>query len=654
MITRIVKYLFIIALAIFHFGNVAAQNPIKKSTEIVVIGGKKCYLHIVREGETLYGISKAYDIPQKEIALENPDVFDGLKVGQTLKVPVKVVETVIPDKDDNFTYHKIKKSQTLYSISKEYDVPIDEIVSYNPSAKDGLKVGEYLKIPKKGTENSNSTNADNEPEKDKDKYIYHKVKKKETLYSLSKKYNTTIRQILAENPELKDRPLNDGETIRILKTETNKVENTDFEKDSTLAEVVKQPKDSLFTIDTMLFPCDSFDLKTYGKPFNIALMLPFNLDEIDIIKEEDHVDNKKMLPKAKPFLEFYEGFLIAVDSLKEVGISVNLFAYNTLKDSATVSEIMHKEEMKHMDMIIGPAFSSNLKIVADIAEKMSIPVISPFYSKVDQIEDNPFLYQVNPAFLTQMHEMMHCLVRHCNKNFVVIHQGDSTENEFLGIFKEMLISEMEASFPDSALMYKEVNTAKEKTSSIDKYLSSDIDNIVMIPSNDQAYISDIITKLNSLAEKKHIVLVGLPSWRKFDNIELEYIHALRMHTFTPFTTDYDSPEVVKFIAKYRDMFKSEPAIFNFCHYSLYGYDIGMYFIQSLASGGKNFGNCLENKVMLQSGFDFHKGKNFDGYENNRTFVLRYDKDFTIKVIDPQNFKPEDFVIEYDSDNKRHR
>ncbi|MCK7496006.1 MAG: LysM peptidoglycan-binding domain-containing protein [Comamonadaceae bacterium] len=85
--------LLIIVLSFFSGNILFAQSDtlkIEKSTDKVMIGGQVYYVHIVKAGETLYSLSNAYGVSQKEIAKENPEIFLGLIVGQALKIPSQI------------------------------------------------------------------------------------------------------------------------------------------------------------------------------------------------------------------------------------------------------------------------------------------------------------------------------------------------------------------------------------------------------------------------------------------------------------------------------------------------------------------------------------------------------------------------------------
>jgi len=109
--------------------------------------GKEKNKYIVQHQDTKYGISKRYGISINELERLNPKIRLGLKVGDTLFVP-KIETKNIAEEDDNFLLYQIEKDDTFYSLNKKYNVTKDQLIFLNPNLSLGLKVGEYIRIPK--------------------------------------------------------------------------------------------------------------------------------------------------------------------------------------------------------------------------------------------------------------------------------------------------------------------------------------------------------------------------------------------------------------------------------------------------------------------------------------------------------------------------
>lgn len=139
---------FIIAFLLFA-GAVSAQISTVKRT----VNNKEFYVHTIEKGQTVYAITKIYGVTDKEIYENNPGAEQGIRAGAELLIPIKGSQSQTPvvDKkpkaENGHIKHIVSKGETLYGLSKQYGVTVDEILSINPSLAEGLKVGAEIKIP---------------------------------------------------------------------------------------------------------------------------------------------------------------------------------------------------------------------------------------------------------------------------------------------------------------------------------------------------------------------------------------------------------------------------------------------------------------------------------------------------------------------------
>ena len=158
--------------------------PVEKSDSKVIIEGNVYYLHIVKAGQTLYSISKAYNLKEFEIEKENPGVTSGLKIGQVLKIPMTTIaEMPETHKQDSTDYirHIFQKGETLFSLSRQYKTNLEDVLKMNPDIDpSSIKEGQIIYFPKSVTE------------KTVEDFFFHKVRRKETLYSISRQYEISL------------------------------------------------------------------------------------------------------------------------------------------------------------------------------------------------------------------------------------------------------------------------------------------------------------------------------------------------------------------------------------------------------------------------------------------------------------------------------
>ena len=125
----------------------------EKSAVIVSINGSKYYIHTVQAGDTLFGLAKTYEVAEQAILQSNPAVAQGLQAGSTLKIPF--VPDVVGRPSEKrlrktFDTHRVAQGETLYAISRQYEIPIPTIIEDNPSLDPiRLRPGERILIRKK-------------------------------------------------------------------------------------------------------------------------------------------------------------------------------------------------------------------------------------------------------------------------------------------------------------------------------------------------------------------------------------------------------------------------------------------------------------------------------------------------------------------------
>jgi LysM domain. len=273
--------------------------------------------------------------------------------------------------DVNFYVHKVQPKETVYGISKQYGVSQDTIFYYNPSAISGIKVDQILKFPVPGKEKKDNNGEQKEIQLNT--FKDHTVQKGETFYGISRKYGITIEEIIAQNPQVKN-GLKAGEVIRIPVSQLDKLQTSRQElttkeqvKNPVISEPNKEITQNKQEFTTVKKSNDCKDFQTEKKRFRIAFLLPFS---------SSGKTNTKIAA------EFFGGAWVAMDSLKNMGMQLEVFVYDTRSknDSAQVKSILSKPELKTMDMIIGPLYSAHIAPVAEFASRYKIPVVSRFRS----------------------------------------------------------------------------------------------------------------------------------------------------------------------------------------------------------------------------------------------------------------------------------
>ncbi|NJO88717.1 MAG: hypothetical protein HC831_06935 [Chloroflexia bacterium] len=236
---------------------------------------------------------------------------------------------------------------------------------------------------------------------------------------------------------------------------------------------------------------------------------------------------------------------------------------------------------------------------------------------------NPFAFLANPSDETEVGNISSFLSNSYDKSILVVHNGSLEEEEVIETYKKKLVQAFASYDQINEIVFKQVNFKAGGAAAVENALSVGLHNIVIIPSNDQVFITNVVTKLNYLTKNYKITLYGMSAWENFRNIEIEYLRNLQFHYGTTSYVDKQDKSVKNFDYSYTTFFKAEPSI-----YSYMGYDISYFFLNVLKDYGKHFQFCLPSVVNknytngLCYNFKFKRVSPFSGFENNWLNIVK--------------------------------
>ena len=178
------------------------------------INPNNMFMYTVKKGDTLYSIARKYNTTAQAIINLNYLKNDNLSIGQVIRIPetyTKEEELILP----NFINYVVEKGDTLYSIARKYNVSVDTIIKDNSLTNNNLTIGQNLKIriPQE-TIIEECIGPDYMPPKEDIPYITYTVKKGDNLYSIATKYNTSVTSITNLN-NLPNNNLSIGQQLKI-------------------------------------------------------------------------------------------------------------------------------------------------------------------------------------------------------------------------------------------------------------------------------------------------------------------------------------------------------------------------------------------------------------------------------------------------------
>jgi LysM repeat protein len=609
-------------LAIVLFCAIAfvlqAQVSVEKSDKQIIILGKKYYIHEVRKGQTPYSISRAYQVSETELVAENPEIMHGLRAGTEIKIPVKDGSSPqISNTSNDFIYHKVEKKQTLYFLSNKYNISEAELLKYNPELVHGTKTGQVLKIPRPGTVVPDENSG----------YRLHTVQPGETVFSLSQKYGIEINDLRIENPELKNQGPRIGQVLRIPIIKKSFQEVLKINQDVVSA-TGSLNYDPLYFEEAGSSPCSEFKYRS-NMIFKVAVLLPLFINENYASRTSG-----KYFRDLGRFYEFYNGLLLAAKRMKESGVSVEFYVKDTKGSTAAFKQILEDTKLKEVDLIIGPVYSEVFKMASDFARENRINIVAPFTQKYeDLVVSNPYMFLANPGQETDIANISNFIAGTPGRSVIVLHTGKDEELKIAELFKTKLVSSYSPHQQVKEIVYKQVNYLTGGQAALENALSLGLENVIVVPSSDMVFLTNLTTRLNFLASKYRFMVVGLRPWEQYESVELDYLKNIQFHYGTTSYVDRNDEKVKLFDYQYKAYFKDEASIFSYL-----GFDIGYYFLNVLKDYGRHFQFCMNSqdkkpyKQGLRFDFNFQRVSPYSGFENNWLRIVKVDKDLQVVKV----------------------
>ncbi|WP_299234114.1 LysM peptidoglycan-binding domain-containing protein [uncultured Bacteroides sp.] len=566
------------------------------------------FLHTVTKGQSLYSISSMYNVTIDDIVRLNPGSDKQIREGAALKIP-----QATNSNSDKPVFHTIQAGETLYRLSVKYNVTTQAICEANPGlSSENFRSGQVIIIP---------VQSDSKPQKETPKVAeqektnvkmndwkdMHKVERKETIFSISREYGITEEELIAANPELKKGKLKKGTFLFIPygknDQKAQKPESKPEKQELTNEEIFSQLEDSRKDIKTI----------------KAAVLLPFMSGTSANIDEQLRM------------VEYYEGFLMAVDSLKKQGVSVDLYTYDTKGREATLNNILAKKEMKSMDIIFGPARTQDIDALATFADQNNIRLVVPFAPKVDQVFKNPHIYQVNTPqsyLYSEVYEHFNRKFSDSNVIFLNAGNGDREKDEF--------IKGMKTELKDKGISYRDF-TLTDNFYEIISVMDTLRNNIFIPTSGKSTALVKILPQLTQIRrEKPHymINMFGYPEWQTYTNDYLASFYELDTYFYSSFYTNNLFPAAINFTQAYRRWYSKDMANI-YPKYGMLGYDTGYFFLKGLAK----YGNKMEENLAsiqvtpIQTGFKFERVNNWGGFINRKVFFVHFSKDYELIKLD---------------------
>lgn len=674
-----VKHMIILAvMAMMALPSQAQLANLPKTTA----GGADFYFYVTGRGESVYDIAAKLGVTKDYIIQNNPDAADGISSGMTLYFPVKGLNgekksTATPPAASPGRVHTVEQGETLYGLAKRYGVTIDELVAANPGTENGLKTGMQLNIPG-GTAASTATrqnvatpvsNTASSPQvtiPTGGTPVIHTIQNGESIYSIAKQYNATIEGIIVTNPGLKPDGYVPGAQVKVVpgsalpfiyERSGMRYQKYEVQRGDTYATVaaahgiseqvlkdanpgmkklkkgktitLPQPFSERVSGEMATIPMD--ELRAYYEPrlnslydnlvgkslnseVNIAMVLPFQL-------------HKSAPPKqAYLYTDFYKGFLLALDQAgKDCTKRVNLKVYDTQHNLNVTDSILAMPELKNMNLIIAPSEPQQLARINAFGKANGVPVLNCFTTKNEDYLDNPYVYQVNTPTGEFMSDVMHWFDEQFKDyNVILLNATDGENKDMYDMIRTHLTNKnypVETINVGGELSY---NDLSNKMNPGTKY--------IFIPSTgDKNMVKKYIRALKQVKNERFDCELSLLVYPEYVLYLKDYQTDLQDVDTYMFSRFFNAKgfRTRDLEAAYKANFSGEP-LKGEPYMALYGWDTGMYLLQSMGIEGR----IDENTPLyqgVQTSFRWERGEPWRGYTNQATHIVHFSTDHKITV-----------------------
>lgn len=469
--------------------------------------------------------------------------------------------------------HIVKKGETLYSISKRYNITQQELIELNPGVENGLREGAELWLRKHNTTSGQKI----EPVPLATNRSSHVVSAGDTWYSIAKKYGVSLNAL----------------------QDANKAAGADLRID----QVLQIPGASISS--------KANDL-THKESFSVAYMLPFYTDAPDSI-----VNKNKKFQKAS--IQFYRGAMMAIDSMERSGLHAKIAFYDVYQDTNSVIKAMNKMEKAPPHLCIGPLFKESIAKTIKLLGSSTTHVVMPVQQSPKVLLLDRDISKVVPGAATEWGYLAsYLLQREKLSECILLQSGNQEELKLLNAFKDEWKR-------NKGGLLTELNLKEATDVERLKVMLADLKNPhVVFPCSEEAGLRKLISEFGSF----NMRLYGHEKWLPISDIILDIPTGFIVSAVKSNYLDITDPEVIRWIESYRITYKSEPDEFAFL-----GYDVSMYYLSGLAQFGASISaniNAIQ-APMISHVFDFVSTGAESGFENRYTHIIGIGQDGELKI-----------------------
>lgn len=346
----------------------------------------------------------------------------------------------------------------------------------------------------------------------------------------------------------------------------------------------------------------------------VSVIMPFELREnfAPVADESDIPVEPVIAPGSVNAIHFYEGCLLAADSLAASGKNLTVKAYDAPSDSVSLKRLLGNPAVKNSAVIFATLPNHLSSVAAGFAEKNKLPLVITSAPSADFLAGNPYVILSSASTITQCRLMVEKMLGlYPGANVILAWRKLKREDELAAVFRsEIKRLKGYASFHD-------VNIQDKGYDVLTKVMSTASRNLIFLISSDEAVVNPVLNKIEE-AGIAETVISGLPTWMNFESIDFMSFNNLRVHVFDNNFINYDDPQRLNFRRIFIKKYFDDPNPSGY-----HGFDLTYRFGIQLTGKDADIIDLMNktfNKVGSSFKFEAAPG---GGFENKSISVLRF-------------------------------
>lgn len=602
-----------------------------ESLSKVTVDNRQYYVYEVKKGDTMFGLARQFGWNQQVFRQCNPNQLSTLKKGTYVYYPCD------PDSTDNNEIqtesvergqitHKIERGETLYSIARMYGVTVTKLKSLNPGAGDDIKAGDVILISEAKMDSGDSSS-------------YHMIKPGETLYGVAKANKVSIAAILQANPGISENNFRSGKTIKIPSAGTGVTIEKKMVTENVMGgfkpyKVKKNEtwetiaRDNNISVETLMDANKGIELKK-NKYIGIPVLTQRTVEREFISEDQRPVDEiyadvhgiqdsvaypvvnyavVAVEPNTRRDREILRGVLMAVNTLKNSGIKINL----KMVDGSAASESCVKELDSFNPTVVFSTAESQTPIwLTQFAAERHVPLVNALDVKNDAYQTNPYVVQlITPS--DYFNDEIAAWFKERYEGYSLVFTGEEDGND-------QLAESLKKIWNPAMVRSRSVDDLKTKPfNRTGKYV------LYSYPTRKQD-VSEFLDAVTASAENSpgvQVAVIGRPNWIVYDEALSEKFHKANVRIPARFYMNKTARQNSDFALSYRQMFDGDVPN-TFPVYSGIGYDCALYFIEGLGENGGDLNSLGDSRGTVQNDFTLERPSTWTGPINREVYIIQF-------------------------------